>query len=59
MDKFEKEDPNWSGIAQEAFRFECKRLMSRTRSKGKMNAVIERLRQSKEKHLWGMGLPGF
>lgn len=49
MDAAEAQEPNWSALAQEAFRLECARLETRKRSKGKMNAVVERLRISKEK----------
>ena len=49
MDAAEKFEPNWSALAQEAFRLECGRLKNRKRSKGKMEAAIERLRKSKER----------
>jgi len=49
MDAVSDLDPNWSAVAQEAFRLECQRLQNRNRSKGKMDAVIERLRASKIK----------
>jgi hypothetical protein len=49
MDAAKGQQPNWSALAQEAFRLECGRLANRKRSKGKMDAVIERLRKSKEK----------
>ena len=47
MDAVEDQEPNWSALAQAAFRAEVSRLSNRKRSAGKMNAVIERLRASK------------
>jgi hypothetical protein len=49
MDRVEALEPNWSGLAQSAFRIEIERLQHQKRSKGKMDAVIERLRASKQK----------
>ena len=48
MDAAEKQEPNWSAIAQDAFRAECRLLSNRRKGAGKMNEVIERLRKSKE-----------
>jgi hypothetical protein len=48
MDAVSDLEPNWSAVAQEAFRLECQRLTNRKRSKGAMNEVIERLRKSKQ-----------
>lgn len=41
--------PNWSALAQEAFGLECARADNRRKGAGKMNAMIERLRKSKER----------
>lgn len=49
MDKVEDQKPNWSGIAQIAFQAEAERLSTRKRGAGKMDAVIERLRASKQR----------
>lgn len=51
MDKADGSDPkpNWSAVAQDAFRVECERVASRKRSKTKVNDVVERLRASKHK----------
>lgn len=49
MDAVEGQEPNWSAVAQEAFRLECARLANRKRSGGKMDAAIERLRASKQR----------
>jgi hypothetical protein len=48
MDKVEVHNPNWSGLAQEAFRRECERLAGLKKERGKMEAAVERLRQSKQ-----------
>jgi hypothetical protein len=48
MDAAGKLAPNWSAVAQEAFRLECQRIANRKRG-GKMSAVVERLRESKER----------
>jgi len=47
MDKVESLEPNWSAIAQEAFRVECQRLLNRKQGASKMQATIERLRAQK------------
>jgi hypothetical protein len=43
-------DPNWSAVAQEAFRLEVQRLKNRKEGASKMQAAIERLRASKQRH---------
>lgn len=51
MDAAEAQEPkpNWSALAQEAFGLECARADNRRKGAGKMNAMIERLRKSKER----------
>ena|SRR3984893_849289 len=50
MDAAPKEPQiNWSGLAQEAFELECRRIANRKKGAGKMEAVIQRLRKSKER----------
>ncbi|MGE0358925.1 MAG: hypothetical protein AB7P08_18620 [Burkholderiales bacterium] len=41
--------PNWSALAQEAFSLECARAENRRKGAGKMNAMVDRLRKSKER----------
>jgi hypothetical protein len=50
MDQVEKHQPNWSALAQQVFRVECERLVNRKAEAGKMQAAIERLRESKKRY---------
>lgn len=49
MDGVEDQQPNWSSLAQEAFRRECDLLVNRKKGAGRMQTAIERLRASKHK----------